>query len=119
MSDGAKISFALAGVAVDVEVGAARQRDLLLENAWPTLYQCVLGFAFAVVGGIGYYLWNQSQTAAANTTAGGGTISSGNQPYQLGTSTSTGMPAASTTSDGLPISYEAGAGTNAPLVATG
>jgi hypothetical protein len=62
MSDGAKIAFALAGV--------------------------------AVIGGIGYYLWNQSQ-AATTAAAGGGTITSGNQPYQLGTSTSTGMPAAS------------------------
>jgi hypothetical protein len=87
MSDGAKIAFALAGV--------------------------------AVIGGIGYYLWNQSQ-AATTAAAGGGTISSGNQPYQLGTSTSTGMPAATATgtSDGLPISFEAGAGANAPLVPT-
>jgi NitT/TauT family transport system permease protein len=28
------------------------RRDLLLENAWPTLYQCLLGFALAVIGGI-------------------------------------------------------------------
>jgi NitT/TauT family transport system permease protein len=28
------------------------QRWLLLENAWPTLYQCLIGFALAVVGGI-------------------------------------------------------------------
>ncbi|HLI13792.1 MAG TPA: ABC transporter permease [Alphaproteobacteria bacterium] len=27
-------------------------RALLLENAWPTIYQCLLGFALAVVGGI-------------------------------------------------------------------
>ncbi len=28
-----------------------RQRGLLLENTWPTLFQCLLGFALAVVGG--------------------------------------------------------------------
>ena len=28
------------------------QRALLLENAWPTLFQCLLGFALAVIGGI-------------------------------------------------------------------
>ncbi|MCX7309085.1 MAG: ABC transporter permease [Afipia sp.] len=28
------------------------QRAQLLQNAWPTLYQCLLGFAIAVVGGV-------------------------------------------------------------------
>jgi|tagenome__1003787_1003787.scaffolds.fasta_scaffold20730679_2 NitT/TauT family transport system permease protein len=28
------------------------QRGLFLENAWPTVYQCLLGFAFAAAGGI-------------------------------------------------------------------
>jgi NitT/TauT family transport system permease protein len=28
------------------------QRVLLLENAWPTLYQCLLGFALAAIGGV-------------------------------------------------------------------
>lgn len=36
----------------DVAVYMWRQRVQLLENAWPTLYQCLLGFALAVVGGI-------------------------------------------------------------------
>jgi NitT/TauT family transport system permease protein len=36
----------------DVAVYMWQQRVQLLENAWPTLYQCLLGFALAVVGGI-------------------------------------------------------------------
>jgi len=28
------------------------QRAQLLQNAWPTLYQCLIGFSLAVVGGI-------------------------------------------------------------------
>src|SRR5271167_976063 len=54
----------------------------------------------ALVGGVGYYLYSQSQT---QTTAGGagagsgtgGTISSGDQPYQLGpVPAAPGLPAA-------------------------
>ena len=48
----------------------------------------------AVLGGVGYYFWNQQQQAAT-AAAGGSSISSGQQPYQLGTSTSTVMPPAS------------------------
>jgi NitT/TauT family transport system permease protein len=36
----------------DVAIYMWQQRVQLLENAWPTLYQCLLGFALAVVGGI-------------------------------------------------------------------
>jgi hypothetical protein len=72
----------------------------------------------AVVGGIGYYLYQQSQTTAA---AGGGSTVGGNANAStiLGSGGSNvALPAASTTSDGLPISYEAGPGAAAPLVPT-
>jgi NitT/TauT family transport system permease protein len=36
----------------DVAIYMWKQRVQLLQNAWPTLYQCVLGFALAVVGGV-------------------------------------------------------------------
>lgn len=36
----------------DVAIYMWEQRSKLLLNAWPTLYQCLLGFLFAVVGGI-------------------------------------------------------------------
>jgi NitT/TauT family transport system permease protein len=36
----------------DVAAYMWNQRVLLLENAWPTLYQCLIGFSLAVVGGI-------------------------------------------------------------------
>jgi NitT/TauT family transport system permease protein len=36
----------------DVATYMWKQSDLLLENAWPTVYQCLLGFALAVIGGV-------------------------------------------------------------------
>jgi NitT/TauT family transport system permease protein len=36
----------------DILVNMWQQRDLLLENAWPTALQCLLGFALACLGGI-------------------------------------------------------------------
>ena len=82
MSDGAKIAFALAGI--------------------------------AVVGGVGWYFWNQSQ-ASSTAAVGGGTITSGNQPYQLGTSTTTSMPAAD--ASGTNIDYATSTATG-PSAAT-
>ncbi len=65
----------------------------------------LVGLGVVVIGGIGYYLYQQSQAAqTAAAGAGGGTISSGQQSYQLGAGGSTtplptvGSPGA--TSDG-------------------
>jgi hypothetical protein len=53
--------------------------------------------AVAVLGLVGYFIYQQTSSSSSQAAAGsgGGTISSGQQPYQLGTSTSTSMPAAS------------------------
>ena len=31
--------------------------DLLLEHSWPTIYQCIIGFALSVVIGVGLGIW--------------------------------------------------------------